>query len=296
MWLLTYILEAAEGVKCHSQAMLPCNHSRKDASMVDYRLVAALLKATTTKVAGNVQPPAVGETVDELVERVRAMSQDARWAMGVALAELDRDILLSPSEDACNDTNRMGTGAPYWVYDPVDGAYHFIQGLPLWSSSLALVREGRAVWAAVYDPVLDELFVATEGEGATLNGAPISVSPKHDLNAAVIGTAVPPVRAATDEIHARAVALYSKLLPDVFVVRQMGAASLQIAYTACGRLDGYLEVGLDIHDWIAGALLVREAGGVVKDLANASFSMKSSGIVASNAALSQALLTIIANL
>jgi myo-inositol-1(or 4)-monophosphatase len=261
----------------------------KDVRMKDYRKIASLLKAIADKIAVDAQPPAAEETVDRLVERVRSISRDARVALGDALAKLDPNIPLSNSEDILDEASGMDVERPYWVYDPIDGAYHFIQGLPLWSSSLALVLGGRAVWAAVYDPALGELFMAAEGQGLTLNGLPASISAKNNLRAAVVGTAVPPVGAASDEVHAQALALYSKLLPEVFVVRQMGAASLQLAYTACGRLDGYLEAGADIYDWIAGALLVREAGGVVADLENAPFNLKSNGIAASNPVLSPAI-------
>ncbi|MCW6512908.1 hypothetical protein M8523_34080 [Hyphomicrobiales bacterium BP6-180914] len=85
-------------------------------------------------------------------------------------------------------------GPDYWLYDPIDGAYHFLRGLPLWASSLALVRHGRPVALLVYDSKGEELFAATENGGATCNGVPLAVSTKVDMTATVVGTAIPRCR------------------------------------------------------------------------------------------------------
>jgi myo-inositol-1(or 4)-monophosphatase len=171
--------------------------------------------------------------------------------------------------------------------------FHFVQGLPLWSSSLALVNYGRAIFGLIYDPFSHELFAAQEGLGATLNGKAISVSHKPGLKTAVLGTAVPPIVQAGDHEHARSLSLLGSVAPEVFVLRQMASASLQPAYVAAGRLDGYREVGEDTPDWLAGSLLLREAGATVTDLAGGSFGWDCDGILAAPQPVYDQLLAII---
>ena len=182
------------------------------------------------------------------------------------------------------------TAAPYWVYDPIDGAYHYVQGLPLWSSSLTLISEGRPVFSIVYEPSQRELFVATESRGATLDSVPLQVSGKSDLRSAVVATALPPFGYGDEDEHRRSVALLGAMSRRVFVVRQMASASLQLAYVAAGRLDAYWETGNDLYDWMAGSVLVREAGGEVTDLAGAPLGSNANGIAAAPAGLAVALL------
>ncbi len=125
-------------------------------------------------------------------------------------------------------------------------------------STDALRRE--TLFSSVFDPALDELFVAVANEGATLNGRPIRVSPKAELPVAVVGTAVAPRIQVGPEAQEAAIRLFGALAREVFVMRPMAATSLQLAYVAAGRLDAYLETGDDAADWLAGALLIREAG------------------------------------
>jgi myo-inositol-1(or 4)-monophosphatase len=136
---------------------------------------------------------------------------------------------------------------------------------------LALVEDGMTTFAAVYDPSLNELFVARAGVGATVNGNRIAVSAKTGLATAVVGTAVAPIaRGDTPEFQAGLASL-AGVTREVFVVRQMASASLQLAYVAAGRLDAYWELGDDVNDWLAGALLVEAAGGLVRSLDGSNF-------------------------
>ncbi len=183
------------------------------------------------------------------------------------------------------DGAHAGTASTYWLYDAIDGAYHYLQGLPLWSSSLALVHDDRIVFSAVYSPSTKEVFMACEGRGATCNGKQIWVSSKTDLRSAVAGTAVAPVLQVGRSAQARALECVSAIAPQVFVLRAMASASLQLAFVAAGRLDLHWETGLDAQDWLAGALLVREAGGRASDLSGATLSAQSEGIVAAPASL-----------
>ncbi|WP_156378615.1 MULTISPECIES: inositol monophosphatase family protein [unclassified Rhizobium] len=173
---------------------------------------------------------------------------------------------------------------PYWLYDPVDGAYHFIQGLPLWSSSLVLIMGGRPVFSIVHDPVLKETFVAQQGCGATCNGRNLAVSPKRDPGSSALGTSIPPLAQVGREERDRAIALLRAASDNVFVIRPMAAASLQLAYVAAGRLDGFWETGNDPGDWLAGSLLVTEAGGQATTLAGGEIAT-GDGILTGNRAI-----------
>ncbi|MDD1785739.1 inositol monophosphatase family protein [Burkholderia gladioli] len=159
-------------------------------------------------------------------------------------------------------------------------------------STDALRRE--TLFSSVFDPALDELFVAVANEGATLNGRPVRVSLKAEFPAAVVGTAVAPRIQVGPEAQEAAIRLFGALAREVFVMRPMAATSLQLAYVAAGRLDAYLETGDDAADWLAGALLIREAGGTVTDLRNERFGWSGDGVLGTNAKLHRALVAMIA--
>jgi myo-inositol-1(or 4)-monophosphatase len=255
----------------------------------DPNILSALLRGVTDQLAASATPPKSDETVNQLIQRVTQASAWANTIMRTVLSQRYPDIGWSSSEAQPDSPDKAGA-APYWVYDPIDGAYHYIQGLPLWSSSLALISEGRPVFSIVYDPSQRELFVATKSGGATLNDVRLRVSGKSDLRAAVVATALPPFGYGDEGEHRRSVALLGAMSRRVFVVRQMASASLQLAYVAAGRMDAYWETGNDLYDWIAGALLVEEAGGQVTDLAGAPLGSKVNGIAAAPAGLAVALL------
>jgi myo-inositol-1(or 4)-monophosphatase len=251
-------------------------------------VAAALLRGITDEIAFRAQASSGSESIPELIARVRDVSKQAQAQMQSALAAAFPEIGWNASEDKHNSEDELDTQAgtaPYWVYDPIDGAYHYLQGLPLWSSSLALVKDGQAILALVYDPCQRELFVAEAGEGTTLNGQSVKASAKTDLRAAVVGTALPPIAAGTPAEHTLAARLLLETSKHVFVMRQMAAASLQLAYVAAGRLDAYVETGNDVYDWMAGCLLVQEAGGVVTSLSGAPFGVTANGVLASAAGL-----------
>jgi myo-inositol-1(or 4)-monophosphatase len=157
----------------------------------------------------------------------------------------------------------IGTSGLRWVVDPLDGTTNFLYGLPVWAVSIAVADADGWLSAVVYDPTRDEMFAAVRGGGATLNDAPISVSEALAPDRALVGTGFSysgPARM----VQARAVDV---MLSEVRDLRRAGAASLDLAWVACGRLDGYYEVPLKVWDRAAGELLVTEAGGVVSALA-----------------------------
>ncbi len=156
---------------------------------------------------------------------------------------------------------REGTETRFrWIVDPLDGTTNFLHGLPHWAISIALEREGEIVAGLVYDPVKNEMFTAEKGEGAFLNDRRIRVSARRDMATALIACGLPVRdwegrRYFTDQMN--------RVADEVAGIRRLGTASLDFAYVAAGRQDGFWEHGLKPWDMAAGILLIREAGGLV---------------------------------
>jgi len=144
-----------------------------------------------------------------------------------------------------------------WYVDPLDGTTNFAHGYPAWNVTLALANRGEVIAGVVYDPLNRELFAAERGAGARLNGAPMRVSKARVLNDALVATGFPSrKRHQNVNIH-----FYYQLAMVTHGVRRGGSAALDLAYTACGRLEAFWEFGLNPWDMAAGTLLVEEAGG-----------------------------------
>ena len=158
-------------------------------------------------------------------------------------------------------TRRSGS-AIQWVIDPLDGTLNFAHGLPVSSVSIAAVQDGRPVVGGVYDPFRDELFLAEQGRGATLNGKPISVSRVPKLYGSLLVTGFPYDRDKQAALYAGVVRDFLTRAQDL---RRSGSAALDLAWTAAGRYDGFWEFHLHPWDVAAGLLLVEEAGGRVTD-------------------------------
>ncbi len=158
----------------------------------------------------------------------------------------------------------QGEGDTVWIIDPLDGTSNFLHGFPHFCVSIAQKVNGRVEHGVVYDPLRDELFTASRGKGAFLNSQRIRVSERKTLDSAILATAFPFRERGAMPRYTK---IFSAVFRKVEDIRRTGAAALDLAYTACGRLDGYFEIGVKPWDVAAGALLVREAGGVVTDLA-----------------------------
>lgn len=157
-----------------------------------------------------------------------------------------------------------GQDAEYrWVIDPLDGTTNFIHGFPQYAVSIAVEKRGALEHAVVYDPVKDELFTATKGRGAFLNDRRIRVSRCARLADALVGTGFPFRELDRLDLYQRQL---RALMEKSSGVRRAGAAALDLAYVACGRLDAFWELGLSPWDMAAGVLLIQEAGGLVGDL------------------------------
>jgi myo-inositol-1(or 4)-monophosphatase len=149
-----------------------------------------------------------------------------------------------------------------WVIDPIDGTSNYIHGLPFYSVSIAYFSGGKPSIGVVYVPALGELFFAEEGQGAFLNDQPIRVSPRKEWYQAIVGTGFPHKERSWKIMEP----LYARLSLRCQALRALGSAAMGVAYVACGRLEGYVQLGISFYDVAAGICLVREAQGFVGDL------------------------------
>ena len=191
---------------------------------------------------------------NNLVTQIDRASEDA--IVSLLVDAFPRDSILAEEGGT-----KVG-GERRWVIDPLDGTTNFVLGIPHSAVSIALEVGGRSVVGVVYDPYKDELFHAVEGQGAYLNGVAIRVSRRAPLKRSVLATGFP------TDIHYRmkvCLPLLVEVLGEIQALRRMGAASLDLAYVAMGRVDGFFELRLKPWDVAAGALLVQEAGGRVSD-------------------------------
>ena len=157
-----------------------------------------------------------------------------------------------------------GESDTVWIIDPLDGTTNFLHGFPVFAVSIGVQVKGRMEHGVVYDPVRQELFTASRGAGAQLDGRRIRVSGQKNLERALIGTGFP-FRHAGCEMEPY-LAMLGKILKNTSGVRRPGAAALDLCYVAAGRLDAFWETGLKAWDLAAGALIIREAGGIVSGL------------------------------
>jgi myo-inositol-1(or 4)-monophosphatase len=177
-----------------------------------------------------------------------------------------------------------------WIIDPLDGTTNFLHGFPQYCVSIALKHKGVLQQAVIYDPNRNELFTATRGAGAFLNDRRIRVSANDRFEDALIGTGFPFREFANFDEYLR---MFAAVARQTAGIRRPGAAALDLAWVAAGRIDGFWEMGLSPWDMAAGALLVREAGGLVGDFAGEEGWLESGRVVAANAKLFATLLAAI---
>lgn len=175
------------------------------------------------------------------------------------------------------ESGASGKSDYQWIIDPLDGTINFLHGFPQYAVSIALAHRGVVTQAVVYDPGRNDLFTATRGRGAHLNETRLRVSKRDQLRTSLIGTGFP--FRSLEHIDAY-MAVLRDMMKHTAGVRRPGAAALDLAYVAAGRLDGFWELGLGKWDFAAGALLITEAGGLVGDLEGNDGYMQSGNIVA----------------
>jgi myo-inositol-1(or 4)-monophosphatase len=178
-----------------------------------------------------------------------------------------------------------------WIIDPLDGTTNFIHGFPQYAVSIGMAHKGVMTHAVVYDPTRNELFTATKGTGAYLNEKRIRVSKRHRLDEALVGTGFP--YRMFEHVDAY-LDIFKDMTRKTAGVRRPGAASLDLAYVACGRLDGFWEFGLSPWDMAAGSLLISEAGGLVGDLAGEATYLATGNIIAGTPKIFGQILQVIA--
>lgn len=209
---------------------------------------------------------------DTETERVVVDAIAARWP--------GHSILAEESAAALKDSDWC------WIIDPVDGTTNFARGLPHFAASVALYHKLKPVLALVEAPALRERFTAALGRGAWLNGARLEVSVTPDLEHSLLATGFAYVR---NDVKRNNVDNFSKLVLISHDLRRLGVASLDLAYVAAGRFDGYWELFLKPWDVAAGALLTREAGGRVTDFSGGEDWLFGENCVASNGCIHEAL-------
>ena len=162
------------------------------------------------------------------------------------------------------ESGAQGESDHVWIIDPLAGTTNYLHGFPVFCVSIALPIKGRIEHAVVYDPMREELFTASRGEGAQLDGHKIRVSGNKDLDRALLGTGFP-YRQADSELQPY-LSMLTKVIKNTAGVRRPGAAALDLCYVANGRFDAFWETGLKAWDLAAGSLIIREAGGIISEL------------------------------
>ncbi len=257
-----------------------CRQQKSDPELAD-RLQAACRAAL---VAGSIirklytQPHTI-----EMKGVINLVTEADIAAESAVIASLNEDVpgIAILAEESSGDNPKAPSGL-VWVIDPLDGTTNFAHGFPFFAVSIALLKDGIPQLGVIYCPMQDELFAACTSCGAWLNGKSIRVTDTKFLVEALIATGFP------YEIHQNldiVLAQMRAVLPKVRDIRRAGAAAVDLAYVACGRLDGFWEMNLQPWDTAAGWLLVTEAGGTVTNYDGRQFSPFVPEILASNTAL-----------
>lgn len=209
-----------------------------------------------------------------------------------SIEKLIREMIKStfPDHALCGEEyGNEGEGRHRWIVDPIDGTSSFVFGQPFFSISIAYECDGIVQAGAVCAPVLNEIFIAEKGKGAELNGKPIQVSKRKQLNQCILSTGFACIRA---DLEKNNLPYLNALLPQLCDMRRYGSAALDLAYVAAGRLDGFWELNLNLYDIAAGQLLVEEAGGRVTDFKGNSLGTAIPQILATNDLIHEEILSV----
>ncbi|MDE2279184.1 MAG: inositol monophosphatase [Xanthomonadaceae bacterium] len=206
----------------------------------------------------------------------------------LAEAEIVKELRRAYPDHAIvgEEGSAIGRGPLTWVIDPLDGTHNYLRGIPHFSVSIAMLDKGVPVYGVVFDPLRNELFTASKGDGAYLNDRRIRVSKRENLGGAMIATGFPYRQRAHLDAQ---LAMTRALLGLAEDIRRSGSAALDLAYTAAGRYDGYFEIGLKPWDMAAGVLLVHEAGGRYGDFAGRDGIPESGNLIAGNLNVAKAM-------
>ena len=236
-------------------------------------------RATRNLDAINVQQKAANDFVSDV-------DREAEQTIIRTLLEAYPDHAILAEE-----SGRTGQSEHTWIIDPLDGTTNFLHGFPQYAVSIALMHKGVITQAVVYDPTRNDLFTATRGGGAFLNDTRIRVSKRTVLKTSLIGTGFPIRRFSQLDAY---MGMLKSVIENTAGVRRAGAASLDLAYVAAGRLDGFWELNLKPWDIAAGALLITEAGGLVTDIEGNEGWLESGNVLAGTPKVFAQLLPLIA--
>jgi myo-inositol-1(or 4)-monophosphatase len=214
---------------------------------------------------------AAGNVIVRHVDRVDALTVTAK-GLNDFVSEVDRDAerqIVNIIHKAypghailAEESGSSGQGPFRWIIDPLDGTTNYLHGFPQVAVSIAVEHLGRIEQGVIFDPLRQEMFTASRGEGARLEDKRLRVSGRGSLKGALLGTGIPFRDQGDLDPY---LATLRELVPGTAGIRRAGAAALDLAYVASGRLDGFWEFGLKPWDMAAGILLIREAGGIVTD-------------------------------
>lgn len=209
------------------------------------------------------------------IDLVTEVDRRSERAIVKAIRSVYPDALILTEEG----TSQAGDGGLRWIVDPLDGTTNYAHGYPCFCVSIAVEKESEIILGAIYNPVLDEMFAASRGGGATLNGIKLSISRTDRLTDSLLATGFP-----YDIRRSRVNNLdhFSNFAVRAQAVRRAGSAALDLCYVAAGRFDGFWEMKLAPWDVAAGGLMVMEAGGMVTDFIGGEFRIDAGQILASN--------------
>jgi myo-inositol-1(or 4)-monophosphatase len=234
-----------------------------------------------------------GDRISRAVDRVGNLHVDEKGRNDFA-SEIDTmaeqaiiEVIRKayPGHTILAEESGLHAGDDYvWIIDPLDGTTNFLHGFPQFAVSIALAHQGKLEQAVVYDPSRQELYTATRGGGAMLNNHRIRVTRQSSLRGALLGTGFPFKAHQHLDTY---LDMFRSLFKDAAGIRRAGAAALDLAYVAAGRLDGFWEIGLREWDMAAGILLIQEAGGLVTDFENGDRYMSSGNLITGNPKIHQ---------
>lgn len=230
---------------------------------------------------GRLDPAAIGSK-----SAARDLVTQADVAAERAIVARLRAAFPDDAIEAEEEVHDAADARPRWFLDPLDGTVNFVHRLPVFAVSIARWMDGEPEVGVVHLPRIGETFHAVRGGGAFLDGEPIRVSSTATLGEAVLATGFPYRR---NELLHNNLANFNRFFLDVRGMRRMGSAAVDLAYVAAGRLDGFWELHLAPHDVAAGALLVREAGGIVRDADGGEDWLRGGHVVAAGPALFEAI-------
>ncbi len=234
---------------------------------------------TAAQVAGNIIRQNLNKSLEiDFKGRANAVTQVDRESENTIISII-KDKYPNHSIIA-EERPAIDTTSDYkWIIDPLDGTTNYIHGFPVFSISIALAFRNDVILGTVYDPLRNELFSAIKNFGAYLNKKKIRVSTVKKLTAALVATGFP---YEVQENFYLNMKIFQNMYKNTQGVRRAGSAAIDLCYVACGRLDGFWEFDLNPWDIAAGALIVKEAGGLVTDTENNTYRLENQHIIASN--------------